>query len=65
MQMTKKGGFVWTTAGERAFEDLKRAMTTTPVLAMPDFDTMFEIHTDASDFGLGAVWYKRDDHWLT
>ncbi|GER57098.1 polyprotein [Striga asiatica] len=40
--MTKKGGFKWTMASEEAFDQLKLAMTTTPVLAMPRFDIMFE-----------------------
>lgn len=53
--MTKKGGFRWTHEGEEAFEKLKYAMTTTPVLAMPDFTKTFEVHTDASKYGIGAV----------
>ncbi|CAA0836889.1 Uncharacterized mitochondrial protein AtMg00860, partial [Striga hermonthica] len=54
-EMTKKGAFKWTEASEKAFEELKEAMTTTPVLAMPRFDVLFEIHSDASDIGIGAV----------
>ncbi|CAA0831446.1 Uncharacterized mitochondrial protein AtMg00860, partial [Striga hermonthica] len=54
-EMTKKGAFKWTEASEMAFEELKKAMTTTPVLAMPRFDVLFEIHSDASDIGIGAV----------
>ncbi|CAA0843123.1 Uncharacterized mitochondrial protein AtMg00860, partial [Striga hermonthica] len=54
-EMTKKGGFTWTEASEEAFGKLKEAMTTTPVLAMPRFDVLFEVHTDASDIGIGAV----------
>ncbi|CAA0811002.1 Uncharacterized mitochondrial protein AtMg00860, partial [Striga hermonthica] len=54
-EMTKKGGFTWTKAIEEAFGKLKEAMTTTPVLAMPRFDVLFEVHTDVSDIGIGAV----------
>ncbi|CAA0840369.1 Uncharacterized mitochondrial protein AtMg00860, partial [Striga hermonthica] len=54
-EMTKKGAFKWTEASEKAFEELKEAMTTTPVLAMLRFDVLFEIHSDASDIGIGAV----------
>ena len=35
--MLKKEGFEWTDAAKAAFENLKRAMTTTPVLALSDF----------------------------
>ncbi|CAA0834237.1 Uncharacterized mitochondrial protein AtMg00860, partial [Striga hermonthica] len=54
-EMTKKGGFTWNKASEEAFEKLKGAMTTRPVLAMPRFDVLFEVHTDVSDIGIGAV----------
>lgn len=38
-----------------AFEALKTALTSDPVLALPDFSQTFEIETDASDHGIGAV----------
>lgn len=50
--MTKKGTFTWTNEGEEAFEALKLAMTKTPVLAMPDFNKEFEVHTYVSDTGI-------------
>ena len=37
------------------FEDLKRLLTSSPVLAFPDFTRGFILETDASDTGLGAV----------
>lgn len=52
--LTKKG-FLWSAAAIEAFEQLKQAMMTTPVLALPDFTLPFTVETDACDIGIGAV----------
>ncbi|KAL5789279.1 hypothetical protein ACOSQ2_004167 [Xanthoceras sorbifolium] len=53
--MLKKDNFEWIEEVELAFEDLKGAMTQTPVVALPNFDKSFEVYMDASGKGIGAV----------
>lgn len=40
---------------QNAFEKLKKLLTSDPILAYPDFEKLFTLTTDASDFALGAV----------
>ena len=45
----------WNEDASAAFEKLKIAMTTIPVLALPNWNLSFIIETDTSGIGLGAV----------
>lgn len=47
--------FCWTSEHEASFQSLKQALLSAPVLALPDFKKPYEIETDASDIGIGAV----------
>ncbi|CAC5391269.1 unnamed protein product [Mytilus coruscus] len=54
--LTKKNcDFVWSKECDSAFEHLKSALTSPPILAYPDYDRPFRVYTDASSFALGAV----------
>ena len=52
--------WIWTENEQTIFENLKEILTKPPVLAYPDFTKPFELHTDASGKGLGAVLYQSD-----
>ncbi len=45
----------------KAFEEVKKKLTQPPILAFANFDEPFELHTDASQAGLGAVLYQKQD----
>jgi hypothetical protein len=48
----KKGAmFIWTSVQEQSFSALKTALTSAPVLALPDFSKPFVIETDANGHG--------------
>jgi len=55
-QLTRKDQpFSWTDECEVCFEDMKRRLTTAPILAIPDTAKRFEMYCDASYQGLGCV----------
>jgi len=46
---------MWSGKEQAAFEDLKTAVTTVPVLVSPQELDPFQIEADSSDFATGAV----------
>lgn len=60
-ELTKKQvPFVWTEDCERVYQELVRRISSDPILTLPDYSLPFEMNTDASNYGTGAVLYQRD-----
>jgi hypothetical protein len=53
--LLRSTNFVWSTDTELAFTTLKKKMTETPVLVLPDFSKLFVVETDASTVAIRAV----------
>jgi hypothetical protein len=59
--LKKSKTFKWTPRCEANFQELKKRLTTTPVLTMPDMEKPFSVYCDASGQGLGCV-LMQDGH---
>jgi len=53
--LRKNVSFNWTSSTEKAFNNLKSRLISAPVLAYPDFNKPFILHTDASGTGIGGI----------
>ncbi|WVZ79890.1 hypothetical protein U9M48_027415 [Paspalum notatum var. saurae] len=53
--LSKGATFEWTNKCRLSFEELKKRLTTAPVLIMPDVQKPFIVYCDASRQGLGCV----------
>jgi hypothetical protein len=61
--LEKDKKFKWTLAYEASFHELKKRLTTTPMLVMPEIEKPFLIYCDALGQGLGCV-LKQDGHMV-
>ena len=53
--------FLWTEVHQKAFEDLRSALVSPPILAFPNFDKPFIVSTDASGVGIGCILKQHDN----
>jgi hypothetical protein len=59
-ELLKKGNkYVKSDACDEAFKNLKKLLTTLPVLAQPDTNKPFNVYCDASGTGLGCLNARR------
>ena len=62
-QLPKKNAeFLWSEKEENAFNHIKSALCSAPVLAFPNFEKEFSLCTDVVGYGLGAVLMAEDDN---
>ncbi|MCO5590862.1 hypothetical protein L7F22_044837 [Adiantum nelumboides] len=59
-ELTKRDKLQWSSEAEKSFNDLKQALTTTPVLAIAYLTQPFDVITDASDRASGGVLMQND-----
>ena len=52
---------IWMEQHQKAVETLLDHLVAPPILGYPDFSKPFVLHTDASQEGLGAVLYQKQD----
>lgn len=52
------GSFEWTKAANEAFEVIKKKLLEAPILALPDFNQVFEVKCDANGVVIGAIFHQ-------
>ena len=57
----KRALIEWNDECQEAFNKLKQLCSQTPILAYANYKKAFKLHTDASENGLGAVLYQKQD----
>jgi hypothetical protein len=64
-RLLRRDAFTWDDDAEAAFEALKGALTSGPVLQMPDFSKPFVVDCDASGVGFVTVLHQTAGPWPT
>lgn len=65
-KLTGQAEWAWGPEQQEAFERIKTAMTSAPVLAVPNNEDPFKVECDASKYALGVeLAQKQDGQWRT
>ena len=51
----KNTAFTWTDACQHAFDERRKCLTTSPILAYPDYSKWFILDTDVSNYDWGSA----------
>lgn len=54
-ELMKKNNFQWNQSSAEAFSNLKRVISSGPLLQLPNFDAEFVVESDACEEGIGVV----------
>ena len=57
-----KFAFEWTMECDKAFETLKNALVSAPILKSPDWNKVFHVHIDASAYAIGCALAQPHEH---
>ena len=55
IDLLKKDCFMWNADAQAYFDNLKKVVTTAPILVLPSFSQPFTLETDASGTAIGDV----------
>lgn len=58
--LKKNAKFDWDYECEQAFNQLRRALVTSPILVPPDWEKEFHVQVDASAYAIGSVLCQAD-----
>ena len=56
--------FEWTEECKQAFQKLKKALVSAPILKAPNWDQIFHVHIDASAFAMGCILAQPGENYM-